>query len=426
MAWYEVINGSTDSVYNKKLYSIIGQKFGLFYFNKENRIHVFLNTNTRFSFIKQSVELDPIDAMPLMNHYFVSESRKEKDYYDIGVEFNDIKEVIEKLADGQGIMFWFMYYNKKPVKDQYVLQEDKYLVKIIFMQRNDKFMKKKPDEDLNNVILATIQNCIKTDLNWKEIRGKKYRLYSGNIRKPLMKGSKKTLYTYKAKIEDFLELDYSTKDPKIAAPQQSSTGFLDFQREESDTAIVLDTKAEMLNAIAGGEKTTLIAGPSGDGKIGLAARIIDNAEKTGREIAILNTAKFDPFKSLINGNISFSIKRFDISAEYYDRRIVNSAADATALASKLWASLVTGTESLRNPLLIINSVNDLIPLSQNGSPVFENEFWGSFFRYYDAGSNGMGIVFLKDGDQESARLYVDYILKASGEPENRAFDIIKN
>ena len=38
----------------------------------------------------------------------------------------------------------------------------------------------------------------------------------------------------------------------------------------------------------------------------------------------------------------------------------------------------------------------------------------------------MGIVFLKDGDQESARLYVDYILKASGEPENRAFDIIKN
>ncbi len=105
---------------------------------------------------------------------------------------------------------------------------------------------------------------------------------------------------------------------------------------------------------------------------------------------------------------------------------MNSAADATALASKLWASLVTGTESLRNPLLIINSVNDLIPLSQNGSPAFENEFWGSFFRYYDAGSNGMGIVFLKDGDQESARLYVDYILKASGEPENRAFDIIKN
>ena len=50
-----------------------------------------------------------------------------------------------------------------------------------------------------------------------------------------------------------------------------------------------------------------------------------------REIATLNTAKFDPFKSLINGNTSFSIKRFDISTEYYDRRIVNSAADATAL-----------------------------------------------------------------------------------------------
>jgi hypothetical protein len=128
-----------------------------------------------------------------MNHYFVSESRKDKDYYDTGVEFSNIKEIIEKLADGQGIMFWFIYYNKKPVKDQYVLQEDKYFVKIIFMQRNDKFMKKKPDEDLNNVVLAKIQNCIKADLNWKEIKGKKYSLYSGNIRKPLLVGSKKNI-----------------------------------------------------------------------------------------------------------------------------------------------------------------------------------------------------------------------------------------
>ena len=426
MAWYEVINGSADSVYNKKLYSIMGQKFGLFYFNNGNRIHVFLNTNTRFSFIKQSVELDPIDAMPLMNHYFVSESRKDKDYYDTGVEFNNIKEIIEKLDDGQGIMFWFIYYNKKPVKDQYVLQEDKYFVKIIFMQRNDKFMKKKPDEDLNNVILAKIQECIKADLNWKEIKGKKYSLYSGNIRKPLLVGSKKTLYTYKAKIEDFLELDYSTKQTKLPPPPQSTSGFLDFQRDESATSLVLDTKAEVLNSVTGGEKTSLIIGPSGDGKIGLAARIIENAEKIGREIAILNTGKFDPFKNIINGNASFSIKRFDISEDYYDQRMVSSTADAAALASKLWAGLVNATQSLRNPLLIINSANDLIPLSTNGSPVFENELWGSFFKYYDAGSNGMGIVFLRDGDQDALKLYVDYILKASEENDKSTFEVIKN
>jgi hypothetical protein len=426
MAWYEVINGSADSVYNKKLYSIMGQKFGLFYFNNENKIHVFLNTNTRFSFIKQSVELDPIDAMPLMNHYFVSESRKDKDYYDTGVEFNNIKEIIEKLADGQGIMFWFIYYNKKPVKDQYVLQEDKYFVKIIFMQRNDKFMKQKPDEDLNNVILAKIQNCIKADLNWKEIKGKKYSLYSGNIRKPLLVGSKKTLYTYKAKIEDFLELDYSTKQTKLPPPEQPASGFLDFQRDESTTGLILDTKAEVLNSVSGGEKTSLIIGPAGDGKIGLAARIIENAEKMGREVAILNTGKFDPFKNIINGNSSFSIKRFDISEDYYDQRIVSSPADAAPLASKLWAALVNGTESLRNPLLVINSANDLIPLSPNGTPVFENELWGSFFKYYDAGSNGMAIVFLRDGDQEPLKLYVDYILKASEENEKSTFEIIKN
>ncbi len=426
MAWYEVINGSADSVYNKKLYSIMGQKFGLFYFNKENRIHIFLNTNTRYSFIKQSVELDPIDAMPVMNHYFVSESRKEKDYYDTGVEFTNIRDVIEKLADGQGMMFWFLYYNQKPDKDQYVLQEDKYFVKIIFMQRNDKYMKKKPDEDLNNVILGKIQDCIRADINWKEIKGKKYSLYSGNFRKPLLVGNKKILYTYKAKIEDFLELDYSMKEPKLAAPQQTAQEFIDFQRDESPTGMILDTKTEAINAIASGEKTTLITGPAGDGKIGLAAKIMSGAEKTGREIAILNTGKFDPFKSIINGNSSFSIKRFDISQEYYDQRIVDSAADAAALASKLWAAIVTGTESLRNPLIVINSANDIVPLSPGGVPAYENELWGSFFKYYDAGSNGMGIIFLKDGNQDALRLYTDYILKASNESEGNGFEIIKN
>jgi hypothetical protein len=426
MAWYEVINGSGDSVYNKKLYSIIGQKFGLFYFNENNRIHVFLNTNTRFSFIKQSVELDPIDAMPLMNHYFVSGKRKEKDYYDAGIEFNDIKDIIEKLGEGQGIMVWFTYYNRKPAKDQYVLQEDKYLVRIIFMQRNDKFMKEKPDEDMNNVLLGMIQNCIKADLEWKEIKGKKHSLYSGKIRKPLFMASKKTLYTYKARIENFLELDYSTKDPKIAAPQQTSAGFIDFQREESDTAVMLDAKSEVINTIATGEKTALISGSPGDGKIGVAARIVNEAEKNGREIAILNTAKFDPFKNIINGNSSFSIKRFDISGEYYDRRVISSAAESTALATKLWAALVTGTESLRNPLLIVNSANDLIPLSQSGAPASESEFWGSFFRYYNTGSNGMGIVFLRDGDHETLNAYVNYALRASREQESNAFDIIKN
>ena len=190
--------------------------------------------------------------------------------------------------------------------------------------------------------------------------------------------------------------------------------------------MILDTKTEAINAIAGGEKTTLITGPAGDGKIGLAAKIMSGAEKTGREIAILNTGKFDPFKSIINGNSSFSIKRFDISQEYYDQRIVDSAADAAALASKLWAAIVTGTESLRNPLIVINSANDIVPLSPGGVPAYENELWGSFFKYYDAGSNGMGIIFLKDGNQDALRLYTDYILKASNESEGNGFEIIKN
>ena len=421
MAWYEVINGSAGSAYNKKLYSIIGQKFGLFYFNKDNRIHVFLNTNTRFSFVKQSVELDPIDEMPKMNHYFVSGARKEKDYYDTGVEFSDIKDIIEKLADGQGVMFWFMYYDKKPPKDQYVLQEDKYLVRIIFMQRVDKFSKQKPDEDLTNVIMGMIQNSIKTEITWKELKGTRNKIYSGELMPPLLISRKKVLYTYKARIENFLELDYSTKEMKLPPGQHEESGYLEFKRDESDNAIILDEKSEIINSMATGERSSII---SGEGKIGVAAKAIAEAEKNGREIAILNTAKFDPFKNIINSNTSFSIKRFDISPEYYERRVVSSVQDSQSLASKLWAGFVTGTESLRNPLIIVNTANDIVPVTSNGIPLYENEFWSSFFKFFGTGSNGMGIIFLKDGELETMKLYADYAVRATR--DDSSFDIIKN
>ena len=318
-------------------------------------------------------------------------------------------------------MFWFMYYNKKPAKDQYVLQEDKYLVKIIFMQRIDKFSKKKPDEDSNNVILDMIQNSIKTDITWKEIQGKNNRIYDGKMLKPLLISRKKIIYTYKARIENFLELDYSTKEMQLPPHQSEESGYIEFKRDDSSNAIVLDEKSELINSIATGEKTGIV---TGEGKIGIAAMVINEAQKNGREIALLNTAKFDPFKNIINSNLSFSIKRFDISPEYYERRVVTSPQDGQALASKLWAGLVTGTESLRNPLVIINTSNDLIPVSGNGIPLYENEFWSSFFKYYNTGSNGMGILFLKDGELESMKLYVDYGVRATS--DDNSFDIIKN
>ena len=173
--------------------------------------------------------------------------------------------------------------------------------------------------------------------------------------------------------------------------------------------------------MATGEKASII---SGEGKIGVAARAIAEAEKNGREIAILNTAKFDPFKNIINSNTSFSIKRFDISPEYYERRVVSSVQDSQSLASKLWAGFVTGTESLRNPLIIVNTANDIIPVTSNGIPLYENEFWSSFFKFFGTGSNGTGIIFLKDGEQDAMKLYVDYAIRASR--DDSSFDIIKN
>ena len=67
------------------------------------------------------------------------------------------------------------------------------------MQRVDKFSKQKPDEDLTNVIMGMTQNSIKTEITWKELKGTRNKIYSGELMPPLLISRKKVLYTYKAR-----------------------------------------------------------------------------------------------------------------------------------------------------------------------------------------------------------------------------------
>ncbi|MEM0140059.1 MAG: hypothetical protein QXZ44_05560 [Ferroplasma sp.] len=428
MAWYEVINGSGNSDYNKKLYSILGQKFGIFYFNKKGRIHVFLNTNTRYSFIKQSVEMDPIDAMPEMNHFYISGKRKDKDYYESGIEFENFRDNLEKLKEGQGIMAWFIYYNQKEKKDEYVLKEDKFLVRIIITEKLDRL----PGKDKKNVeditIIDGIQDSIKTQLYWKEKNGKQNKLYSGKIHVSPFIPKKKVLYTYKATIENFLKLDYSTKDMRLPGTSQKSEPqqLIDFHRGQPPVEMAMDEKTEALTSLVRSAKTAIIYGNAENGQISISSRLISMAGKNGRKVLVLNNVRFNPFKNNGIGEIENDISQFDLSSEYYNSRIIFSTDGAFQLADKLWSEILNKVDGLYNPLLIINNVNNITPITTSGMPKNESEFWSTFFRHYNEGTAGLTIVFLRSGEPEALGLYVNTVIKSENDGIEPDFKVVKD
>lgn len=424
MAWYEVMNGSAESNYNKRLYSILGQKFGLFYFNKKGRIHVFLNTNTRFSFIKQAVEMDPIDAMPPMNHFYVSGNRKDKDYNDEGIEFEEFRDIIEKLKEGQGIMVWFMYYRQKETKDEYVLKEDKFLVKVIITERIDRFEKDQKNS-ADTQIIALLQNAMKTELYWKEIKGKKNRLYSGKVVAPFpfLIPKKRVMYTYKATIQNFLKLDYSTKEVRETQENLTAekTDMINFQRDQSPTSMLLDTGTETLMSVVKSAKTAVIYGDESGDQIAMAKNLISIANKNGRNILILNSVRFNAFGT---ENSSSEPLQFDLPGEYYGHRSVVSQGDSASLADNLWAEMLLKISGMHNPLIIVNNANNVLPVNSSGFPLYESEFWSTFFKHYSASASGISIVFLRTGEVGELGLYVNTVIKTGS--DGSEFKVIKS
>ncbi len=429
MSWYEVVNGSVDGDYNQRLSGAIGQKFGLFYFNDNDKLHIFINTNTRYSFIKKSIELDPIDSLPVMTDFLVSDIRKDKDYYDTGIEIADLHDFINKLGNGQGILFWFLYYNKDEKETIYKINEDKYLLKIILMERNEKYKKLK-DGNVNKDLSSLFKECIKTELVWKEMKNKRKKVYSSRIRKPLFK-SKSAIFTYKAKIPNFFQMDYSISDTSRQLKDNSENDVkkaITFHREESNNGAVLDTKSETLISLAASEKKILITGKKGDGKIDLSIKIMKEAIKNNRNIVLLTTIKFDPYKNFIENEGTDKITRFDLSIDYYNRRIAESSEDSSGLAEKLWAEIVTKMGNLRDPFLVIYNINEILPVSNSGNLSHDNEFWSTFFKYYNAVNKGIGILLLCDdmnSEDKNLRLYVDNIIKPYVDGNDISFDALK-
>ncbi len=429
MSWYEVVNGSSDEDYSQRLSSVIGQKFGLFYFNDNGKLHIFISTSTRYSFIKKSVELDPIDSLPIMTDFAVSNIQKDRDYYDTGMEIQNLHDFINKLGNGQGILFWFLYYNKNEKESIYKINEDKYLLKIILMERNEKYKKLK-DRNANKDLRALFNDCIKTELVWKEMRNKRKKIYSSKIRKPLFKNSN-MMYTYKAKIPEFLQMDYSISDTSRQLKNNSENEVkkaITFHREESDNGAVLDTKSETLISLATSEKKILITGKKGDGKIELSTKIMRESIRNNRNIVLLTTIKFDPYKNFIENEGTDKITRFDLSIDYYNRRIVESREDSSGLAEKLWAEIVTKMGNLRDPFLVIYNINDILPISGSGNLSYDNEFWSTFFKYYNAGNKGVGILLLCDdlnNEDKNLRLYADNIIKPYTDGNDISFDVLK-
>ena len=80
--WFEVVNGVRDVDYDQRMMSTLGRSFGVFYYRKNGTMHVYLNTNSRPSFIKEAVDIDPIDSLPKINNSYISKKILDPYYYE--------------------------------------------------------------------------------------------------------------------------------------------------------------------------------------------------------------------------------------------------------------------------------------------------------------------------------------------------------
>ena len=226
-------------------------------------------------------------------------------------------------------------------------------------------------------------------------------------------------------------MDYSISDTSRQLKNNSENEVkkaITFHREESDNGAVLDTKSETLISLATSEKKILITGKKGDGKIELSTKIMRESIRNNRNIVLLTTIKFDPYKNFIENEGTDKITRFDLSIDYYNRRIVESREDSSGLAEKLWAEIVTKMGNLRDPFLVIYNINDILPISGSGNLSYDNEFWSTFFKYYNAGNKGVGILLLCDdlnNEDKNLRLYADNIIKPYTDGNDISFDVLK-
>ncbi|KJE49859.1 MULTISPECIES: hypothetical protein [unclassified Acidiplasma] len=442
--WFEVINGIKDDDYNQRLFSTLGNRFGVFYYKKSDDVHVYIYTNSRPSFVKEAIDIDPIDSLPKAGNSYISVRLNDPYYYsdhdETGIELKGLKAFLSSLDKNQGILIWFYEYNKKSEDFEYSIKEDKFRVRIILIEKekhvrkNQKIIHEFADSRTQNQdILKKFREYIDIDFTWKNIKKPTYKIFDPEVKfsiKEMMNTKKRTIYTYRAEITKMMIMDYSQRielrlDNKGRGPEASEIAHKYLESKNfggTETDINFDSRMAQLKEIASSDYKILMYGKNGDGKLEVARKLMGEILKSNRKIFILQTAMFDPFKNIVSDDEAYKVVKISLSADYAGRLIVRDGDDATLLAEKLWAEITTKSSSEKDPALFIYNVGDVIPRNDSGVPVYESEFWSSFFNLAMKKPSLIGLIYDGDG-QTKLPLYTDKVIKTYMEGNETSFSI---
>ncbi len=442
--WFEVVNGVRDVDYDQRMMSTLGRSFGVFYYRKNGTMHVYLNTNSRPSFIKEAVDIDPIDSLPKINNSYISKKILDPYYYEdhdeSGLDLKGLGRFISNLDNNQGIIIWLSNYRAKSDNSEYSIKEDKFKIKIILIEK--KYQKKAtraknindfvgPGNSENN-ILQQFHDCINVEFKWKYVKKPTYRVFNPesafSFSEILIKKEKR-IYTYRANIPKLMVMEYSKKvelrldnngrganNPEIVQKYLESKTF-----ETGDNDINYDTKAEVLMETSKSDNVILFSGKKNDGKIDISKKLLTNIINNDRKLFMLETTIYDPYKKIITDGDT-GVSRINLTSDYMNRIIVKNVDDVTLLAEKLWAEIMGEISNEKDPAILIYNVGDIVPKSESGYPVYESEFWSSFFNLAER-KQALILLLYDDDTSGKLNLYVDKVFKAYKEGNDVSFSI---
>ncbi len=442
--WFEVVNGARDIDYDQRMMSTLGRSFGVFYYKKNGTMHVYLNTNSRPSFIKEAVDIDPIDSLPKVNNSYISRKILDPYYYEeheeSGLDLKGLGRFISNLENNQGIIIWLSHYGVKPDNSEYSIKDDKFKIKIILIEKTHRKQDIKPKnihdfvgpENTENNILQQFHDCINVEFKWKYVKKPTYKVFnpegSFSFSEIFIKKEKR-IYTYRANVPKLMIMEYSKKvelrldnngrginNPEIAQKYLESKTF-----ETGDNDINYDTKAAILMEVSKSDNVILFSGKKNDGKIDISKKLLTDVINNNRKLFVLETTIYDPYKKLITDGDT-GVSRINLSNDYMNRIIVKNVDDVTLLAEKLWAEIIGAISSEKDPAILLYNVGDIVPKSDSGYPIYESEFWSSFFNL--SSRRPVLILLLYDDDLSGKlNLYVDRVIKSYKEGNDVSFSI---
>ncbi len=180
--WFEIVQEREGNNYGNKMLAVLGRTFGIFYYKNNDRMHVYLNTNTRPSILKKYIKISSVDLLPKANNSYISKKLIDQYYYneheESGLDLKGFSKFISNIGNKQGIIFWFSNLHNIFSHSKYSINEDKFRIRIILVESD---IREDPN-DRRKKIIENFRDNINVEFDWQYEKKSTYRsFYLENI-----------------------------------------------------------------------------------------------------------------------------------------------------------------------------------------------------------------------------------------------------